>query len=277
VRTKTVALGCLMAAWFAVLWPADAEAQRYRGYRGRGYARFYYPAFYPSFYYPGFGFGFTYSPFWYPWSYYGPYPYAPYWFDDSSDLRIQVTPREAEVYVDGRFAGHVDDYDGVFQRLRVEPGGHEITLYHERYRPVTEKLYLSPRAGYKIQRAMEPLGPGEPAPPRPAPSAEAPEPERRMRPGPGPYAPAPGRGQSQRETRAEGFGTLAIRVQPADAEVFVDGERWRSPDSTNRLVLELSDGAHRVEIRKDGHQPDVSTVRVRAGETATLNVSLPPR
>ncbi|MGH9314437.1 MAG: PEGA domain-containing protein [Vicinamibacterales bacterium] len=252
--------------WLAALSPSTAEAQRYRRrvFVGAGfYSPFWYPwgfsgyGFYPYGFYP---YGF------YPYgSYrYGPYPYAPYWFDGSSDVRIQVWPRDAEVYVDGRFAGKVDDFDGMFQRLRVEPGGHEIVLYHERYQTITEKLYLSPRAGYKIQHAMVPLGPGEAAPPRPVPAPPSSQPERQAASG------YPARDY----TPASRFGTLSIRVQPADAEVFVDGERWRFPDSSDRLVLELSEGAHRIEIRKDGHEPYTSTVRVRAGEAATLNVSL---
>ena len=39
-----------------------------------------------------------------------------------SDLRINVKPREASVYVDGYFAGRVEDFDGAFQRLHATPG-----------------------------------------------------------------------------------------------------------------------------------------------------------
>jgi PEGA domain len=261
------------------------------------YPRYYYPGFYPGYYpgfYPGFGIGFGYPGYGvgfsvgfaygypgygygypgygygygYPWGYYGGYPYAPYYFDNSSEVRIQVTPRDAEVYIDGRFAGHVDDYDGTFQRLRVEPGAHEIVLFHERYRTHTEKRYLSPRSGYKIQHAMIPLGPGDASPARPAPDPATTQPERRP-------DREPGYGYGERQyPQSSRFGTLSIRVQPAGAEVFVDGERWNFPESSDRLILELSEGPHRIEIRKEGHEPYVSTVRIRAGEAATLNVSL---
>jgi hypothetical protein len=40
--------------------------------------------------------------------------------------------------------------------------------------------------------------------------------------------------------------------------------------------VQLSDGSHRVEIRKSGYRTYTSTVRVRSGETVTLNVSLSP-
>ncbi|MEZ5420489.1 MAG: hypothetical protein R2708_24540 [Vicinamibacterales bacterium] len=43
-------------------------------------------------------------------------------------LRIVDAPRHAPVYVDGYYAGEVDDYDGVFQRLNLEPGEHRIEI-----------------------------------------------------------------------------------------------------------------------------------------------------
>jgi PEGA domain len=256
-----------------------------RYYSGYYYPRYYYPGFYPSFYsfypgyyYPGFsfsvGFGFGYGhgyPYYggyggYPWGYYGAYPYAPYGYDNSSALRLQVTPRDAEVYVDGRLAGRVDSFDGTFQRLYVEPGGREITVYHEQYRPFTEKLYVSPREGYKIQRAMEPLAPGEAAPPRPTPAPAASSPrEREER-----MSRYPERDYPQQSR----FGTLSIRVQPVDAEIYVDGERWEFSGARDRLVIELSEGPHRLEIRKEGLEPYATTVHIRPGEAATINVSL---
>ena len=35
------------------------------------------------------------------------------------DVRLMVRPRDAAVYVDGYYAGVVDDFDGVFQRLTL--------------------------------------------------------------------------------------------------------------------------------------------------------------
>jgi len=63
-------------------------------------------------------------------------------------------------------------------------------------------------------------------------------------------------------------------VQPGDAEVFVDGERWEVSGSDQRLIIQLPAGEHRVEIRKSGFDPFTSTVVVRAGETVPVNVSL---
>ena len=55
---------------------------------------------------------------------------------------------------------------------------------------------------------------------------------------------------------------------------MIDGEPWRSPAGADRLVVHVSAGSHRVEIRKDGYDPFVIAVEITRGETTVLNVSL---
>jgi len=43
-------------------------------------------------------------------------------------VRIVDAPRDAQVFVDGYYAGVVDDYDGVFQHLNLEVGPHHIEI-----------------------------------------------------------------------------------------------------------------------------------------------------
>jgi hypothetical protein len=63
-------------------------------------------------------------------------------------------------------------------------------------------------------------------------------------------------------------------VQPADAEVSIDGDNWRGPGGQDQLVIEVAEGSHTVEIRKPGFRTYVTQVEIRRGETAPLNVSL---
>ncbi len=60
------------------------------------------------------------------------------------DLRLQVRPRNAAVYVDGYYAGVVDDFDGVFQRLTLEVGPHEIELDAPGLQPQVFDVYIDP-------------------------------------------------------------------------------------------------------------------------------------
>lgn len=272
-----------VAAAGPLVWPTDASAQR-RGYYRAPHTRTsvhvgvgfgYYPRWYSPFYYSPFYAGWYGFGGWYGHPYYWhPYRYPPYyggWYDDSGAARIQVKPRDAQVYVNGYFVGTVDDFDGFWQRLHLPPGEHELTLYLDGHRTLTQKLLFRPGATLKITHEMEPLAAGEATGPRPTPSAAPPE-----------RRPVPSRGRDRDygppappRADAEGFGELSLRVQPEDAIVTIDGERWDSPEGGSRLQLQLSEGPHRVEVSKEGHRPYATTVDVRRGETVTLNVSLP--
>ena len=78
------------------------------------------------------------------------------------------------------------------------------------------------------------------------------------------------------QNRGAELGTLNLRVQPGDAAVTIDGERWDSPQGGSRLVVQLAPGSHRVEVRKDGFKPYTSTIQILSGQQQTINVSLPP-
>lgn len=52
---------------------------------------------------------------------------------DIGELRLQLSPRDAQVYVDGYYAGTVDDYDGTFQSLKLESGAYKIEIVAPSY------------------------------------------------------------------------------------------------------------------------------------------------
>ena len=56
--------------------------------------------------------------------------------------------------------------------------------------------------------------------------------------------------------------------------ILVDGERWATPEGQDRIGIQLSEGRHHIEVRKDGFTPYVEDVLIRRGATFTLNVSL---
>jgi hypothetical protein len=60
------------------------------------------------------------------------------------DLRLKVSPRDAAVYVDGYYAGIVDDFDGFFQRLTLEVGPHEIEIEAVGFGSQVFDVYVDP-------------------------------------------------------------------------------------------------------------------------------------
>ena len=332
-RLMIVFGACLMAG---ALWPADAAAQRsgggsravprtrpvvvsarYQRPHYSGYYRPYYGGYYRPYYSPfytgvGFGLGYGlysgfYAPYysgWYPsyaqYPYPYPYPYGYYAYRGNwASARIEVKPRDAQVYLDGYFVGTVDQFDGVFQRLDLPTGEHDIVVYMKGYRPYRQRTLFRPGESYHFKAVLEPLPPGalEEAPPQPSatrpdpyenpnrdprdpydrnpagqdPNRQAPPPDERGR-----TMPMPDRPGDRRAPDRNSFGTLNIRVQPGDATVVIDGERWDGPEGGSRLSVQLSAGPHRVEVRKDGFKPYTSTVQIRPGDTQSLNISLPP-
>ncbi len=239
------------------------------GYRYYGYPYYGYPYSYAWYGSPYFSAGWGWP--------YGAYPYySPYaggGYDASASLRLEVTPKEAEVYIDGYMLGTVDDFDGTFQRLRLPPGAHELTLYFDGFKTVHQSLRLSSGATFKVSYKMETLAAGEVAEARPTPPPRQPdEGEGSLEARSTPQAPA----RRPPLARAAGFGTLAIRVQPADAIVLIDGERWQS-SGPDRLVVEVPEGPHRIEISKDGFDAYSTDITMAQGQTLPINVSLRSR
>jgi hypothetical protein len=213
----------------------------------------------------------------------GPNPYGYRYGEPESSVQLSVTPKEAAVYVDGYYAGLVDDFDGAFQRLHVTAGAHEIVVYLDGYRSLRQSLFLSPNATRRIRATLERLGPGEPNEPlpvpagpperQPAPSGPGQPPRRGAQLPPG-RQPPPGRQAPPPDAPTATLGTVSIRVQPAGAEVLIDGERWSGPDGEARLIVQLSEGRHVVELRRSGYRTHTTEVEIRRGETTSVNVSL---
>jgi hypothetical protein len=128
----------------------------------RVYNNYYY---YPRRYYPhgygSFGLGyFYYDPYtWYPYDNYS-YRFRGYGYGyPTGELRLQVRPRNAEVFVDGYFAGQVDDFDGIVQSLRLEEGPYSIELVAPGYEPIIFNVRIQPGRKITYRGDLRPLRP----------------------------------------------------------------------------------------------------------------------
>ena len=72
--------------------------------------------------------------------------------DDAGAVRLKVKPVEASVYVDGYYVGVVDDFDGVFQRLRLEPGPHHLEIRLAEYDDSVVRRADPPGAHHNVSR-----------------------------------------------------------------------------------------------------------------------------
>ncbi len=147
---KSLALVAATAAAIAVSFPAKADAQHhYRHRYGHGhYGHRYYGHGYGG--YGGYGYGG-----------YGAYGYGANRYSNYGAVRIEVNPKESrdeiEVYVDEARAGVVNDFDGIFQRLNLPAGKHEIEIRLRGYQTLRVAIFVSPGNTSHIRGRMEPL------------------------------------------------------------------------------------------------------------------------
>ena len=262
MRARVVGLFLVLFAMVAA-WPKAAAAQVV-----------VYPPIYPY-------------PYPYPLSVSIPVPI----YGGQTDVRLDVKPREAQVYVDGYYSGLVDDFDGVFQRLYLVPGNHDIVVYMKGYHSLHQQLYFGPNTSRKISAKLEPLPAGSPdesipvpAPPPPDANGEFQQmpPPQPMPRGPGRYPPPtppnhePGT-NAPADTGSGTVGSVAIAVQPGGSDIVIDGEHWSAPARPEeRLIMQLAEGHHVIEIHKTGYGDTKTEVDVRPGETTQVNISLTP-
>ncbi len=152
---RRFAFAVVLAIVVFLALPGQADAQHY--YRG-GYGHHYYgPAFYGHPYYGYGGYGYGYGGYGYGYDGYG---YRNERLDYGS-VRIEASPKDSRdqirVYVDEALAGVVDDFDGVFQRLRLAPGSYLIEVKLAGYRPYRETIMVSRGSSFHIRGELVPL------------------------------------------------------------------------------------------------------------------------
>lgn len=85
-------------------------------------------------------------------------PYAPWQASgyDVGGVRLRIRPRDAQVFVDGHYAGIVDDFDGTFQSLRLEPGGHKIEIHMPGFEDLELDIHVQPGRTITLNEDLRP-------------------------------------------------------------------------------------------------------------------------
>jgi hypothetical protein len=229
------------------------------GYPYYGYYGDYYGGYYGGYYGPSYG-GY------YGWR--GPYVGYGYAHDGNyGSLRVMVEPDDTEVYVDGYYAGEVDSFDGIFQRLHVKSGRHEIALKRAGFRTHRVRVYV-PVGGtlhirYKMERGtgVDPtegvVGAPEPAESYAPPTRETQREEAQ---------------ESEEAPSATRAGELHLIVKPADAAVYVDGAFRGNADDVAELGL--PPGKHRIEVVRPGYVTFERDIVLGPGQTVEQRAEL---
>jgi hypothetical protein len=122
------------------------------------YYRPYYRPFFGGGFYPHYGYG--YGGYGYGGYGYGGYGYGyPYSYNRGyyiGEVRTEVKPQSAQVYVDGDYVGVADDYDGWWQRLELPPGKHRLVFRAPGFAPYAVNVRLLPGRDTHIEYEMRP-------------------------------------------------------------------------------------------------------------------------
>lgn len=145
----------------------DRDRDRDWGRRVYVYPDYWGSRFYDP-YYSGLGY-FYYSPWGWTPSFYGhPYSYGygsgsgysgryvPRGWDVGA-VKLKVEPQDAEVYVDGYYAGQVDDFDGFWQSLKLDSGAYRIEVRKPGFETLQFDVRVQPDRTITFRGDMRPV------------------------------------------------------------------------------------------------------------------------
>jgi len=262
---------------------AEAGSDFFLGFSYHHPTNHYYRSYYyrPYAYWNWYG-----APYWYP--YYRPYYYRPYgsgYYYGYGEIRLEIKPKTAKVYVDGDYVGILDDFDSWHQRLDIEPGKHRIVVRESGFAPYVETIRVLPGRNYHIKQQMQPgqdaiaerdlrLGRGEER------EYDKRNQERDRR-----FESDPYRDQGREESAPpEGefppaganTRTFALQVHPADATVYIDGNYYGTADvdESGELQVLLPKGMHKIEIVRPGYESFSKEIQVDENSNEKIVVNL---
>jgi hypothetical protein len=251
----------------------------------------------PYWYGPSWGYGWGWG--WYPPWYWGPAAAAGYARRGDGDygaLDLDLWPDDVEVYIDGEYAGEVDEFDGFPTYLWLPRGTYDVVFYRDGFQTLARQYSIY--AGQVID-VNDRLERGESVRPEDLPSTSTVNREaryernRQRREAARRYEEWRERADwdedevdqdeleeeiEETEERIED-GTMArlrLSITPEDASLYLDGNFL----GTAREVAQLSaglvvpPGSHRLEVVRPGYEAEEVRFDSAAGQEVSLQVDL---
>lgn len=286
------------------------------GYYGGGYYGGYYSPYHRYYYWgPYFGWGLWGG--WWGDDYYGYYGYnQPRYYRDRYDrertagaLDIDVSPGKTEVWIDGRYTGTADDFDGFPQYLWLDKGVYDLALYREGYRTIARQITIYGGTVISIDDRMQR---GESVKPQDlvtktherrdervrSEEERREEIARRDRDGRDDMEDWRDRARRRMEERGRyeqndrdedrdserrdsegndgGSGHLRVEILPADSSVYLDGRFVGTGVDLERIRqgLRVEPGEHRIAVVRPGHKSEEQEFTVSPGQEVELEIEL---
>lgn len=237
------------------------------------------------------------------------YGYDSYPSPVAGALDLDVEPETVEVYVDGQRVGTADDFDGFPSYLWLEKGTYDVVFYQEGYVTLARQYSVYP--GYVID-VEDQLQSGESVRPEDLVSRSTERRDARLRrdaerqaeadsraddsvqppldddwrsrrPGsrtthqpnvlPSVAEPAPP--PVDRRGKATDAGRVTLRVEPADASIYLDGRFVGTGAELAAAALTVEEGEHLLQAVRPGRASQQLRFEIEDGEAIELELDLP--
>lgn len=198
-------------------------------------------------------------------------------------LDTDLSPERAEVWIDGRKVGLADDFDGFPSYLWLEEGTYDVVFYLPGYTTLSRQYSIYPGLVIDVEdrlergEAVHPLDLGPPSHER---RDERLRRDRERREGleagsPEPEARGALRSDDWLDARGEP-GRLRLRIEPADASIYLDGRFVGTGNDLARLRagLLIDSGRHTLEVVRPGFGSVEREVEIEQGEETELSIEL---
>ena len=230
----------------------------------------------------------------------------------SGALDTDVWPEEAQIFVDGRYVGIADNFDGYPDFLWLPVGTYDVVIYHPGYQTIARQYTIRPGVVTDVEDEMQR---GEAVRPENLPATShdrrdfrlqrdqerqerADEMQRQRQNGDDWRARRPGdevvvRPQDEdrgveppdqdeaHEQAAPGdtYAQLHLQVEPADASIYLDGRFLGAGDELagRRGAAIVEPGKHTLQAVRPGYETQEIEFTARAGEDVNLTVKLDER
>ncbi len=304
--------------------PAPQHGAGHSGYgygRGWGYPYYYGHSPFWGWSYWGWGWGWGWAPYWSTWWWGGPWGGTSIYVAPGNVavgarsgryavVKTDVTPEEAQVYLDGKYIGTADDFDGSPDFLYLGTGTYHLEFRLPNYQPyvtdmevtrgqqvrVVQELKLEPGKNaldsFPPEAKGTPLGrvftKGGDSAQQAAPRGddgwsdrEAP-PAYRDREAPPAYVPRDRGDDDRMDARAappprpSNRGRIKFRVTPDDAAVYMDDKYLGAADdlAANERGVVAEPGTHSITVTRPGYKSKTVDVTARAGSPIDVVVEL---
>jgi hypothetical protein len=241
---------------------------------------------------------------------YAPGQYAPV---DWTVVKTDVSPEEARVYLDGRYIGTADDFDGYPDFLYLQPGKYQLEFRLEGFESQTVPIQARAGGRYKLDNKLKKV-PGA----KQYGSYDTPEPEGGLQRywgkakeagagdvplGPeagsgatgdwrGQNAPPPPQGGTEMPPAGTGEPTggtaisaapaptararIQFRIEPGDAVVYLDDHFAGTGEELSSLSrgLIVAPGAHKIVVSRPGYGTEASQVEVTPERPQLVEITL---